>query len=135
MLQVKRSNVKKRDKIKRLDSRSINFHFACVRGSPMVPLAENIFTICTNFITNDTNGKEIGANGKNGNAKCCQPMVLLGKPRTQAFVHLYVYRNCQFYFFIRTHVIYTVLLICLFGMLLLWRCVYKVRFKPSTEFL
>ena len=41
---------------------------ACVRGSPMVPLVGNIFTICTNLITNGTNGKEVGANGKNGNA-------------------------------------------------------------------
>ena len=34
----------------------------------MVPLVGNIFTICTNLITNGTIGKEIGANGKNGNA-------------------------------------------------------------------
>ena len=40
----------------------------CVPGSPMVPLVGNIFTICTNLITNGTTGKEIGANGKNGNA-------------------------------------------------------------------
>ena len=39
--------------------------YACVRGSPMVG---NSFTICTNFITNRTIGKEVGANGKNGNA-------------------------------------------------------------------
>ena len=32
----------------------------CVRGSPMVPLAGNIFT-------NGTIDKEIGASGKNGN--------------------------------------------------------------------
>ena len=36
----------------------------CVRGSPMVPLVGNIFTICTNLITNGTIGKDIGANGK-----------------------------------------------------------------------
>ena len=41
---------------------------ACVRGSPMVPLVGNICTIGTNLITNGTIGKEIGANGKNGNA-------------------------------------------------------------------
>ena len=34
----------------------------------MVPLLGNIFTICINLITNGTIGKEIGANGKNGNA-------------------------------------------------------------------
>ena len=38
-----------------------------VRGSPMVPLVGNIFTICTNVMSNGTIGKEIGANGKNGN--------------------------------------------------------------------
>ena len=37
---------------------------ACVRGSPMVPLVGNI---CTNLIVIGTIGKEIGANGKNGN--------------------------------------------------------------------
>ena len=35
-----------------------NIYSACVRGSPVVPLVGNIFTICTNLI---------GANGKNGN--------------------------------------------------------------------
>ena len=35
---------------------------ACVQGSPMVPLVGNIFTICTNLITNGTIGKEIVAN-------------------------------------------------------------------------
>ena len=40
---------------------------ACVRGSPMVPLVGNICTICTNLIANGTIGKDIGANGKNGN--------------------------------------------------------------------
>ena len=34
----------------------------------MVPLIGNIFTICTNVITNGTTGKQIGANGANGNA-------------------------------------------------------------------
>ena len=34
----------------------------------MVPLVGNICTIGINLITNDTIGKEIGANGKNGNA-------------------------------------------------------------------
>ena len=33
----------------------------------MVPLVGNIFTICNNLITKGTIGKEIGANGKNGN--------------------------------------------------------------------
>ena len=42
--------------------------YACVRGSPMVPLVGNSFIICTNLITNGTIGKEGGANGKNGNA-------------------------------------------------------------------
>ena len=37
----------------------------CVHGSPMVPLVGNIFTICTNLITNGTIGNEIGAYGKN----------------------------------------------------------------------
>ena len=37
-------------------------NYECVRGSPMVPLVGNIFTICTNLITNGTIGKEIGAN-------------------------------------------------------------------------
>ena len=36
---------------------------ACVRGSPMVPLVGNIFTICTNFNL-ITNGKEISATVK-----------------------------------------------------------------------
>ena len=40
---------------------------ACVRGSPMVPLVGNICTIRTNLITNGTLGKELDANGKNGN--------------------------------------------------------------------
>ena len=40
----------------------------CVLGSPVVPLVGNIFTICTNLITNGIVGKEIGANGGNGNA-------------------------------------------------------------------
>ena len=34
----------------------------------MVTLVGNIFTICTNLITNGTIGKEIGVDGKNGNA-------------------------------------------------------------------
>ena len=34
----------------------------------MVPLVGNIFTICYNLITNGTIAKEIGVNGKNGNA-------------------------------------------------------------------
>ena len=46
----------------------ISANVVCVRGSTMVSLVGNIFTICTNLITNDTIGKEIGANGKNGNA-------------------------------------------------------------------
>ena len=33
-------------------------------GTPMVPLVGNIFTVCTNLITNGIIGKEIGANGK-----------------------------------------------------------------------
>ena len=41
--------------------------YACVRGSPMVPLVCNICMIGTNLITNGTIGKETGANGKNGN--------------------------------------------------------------------
>ena len=42
---------------------------ACVRGSPMVPLVGNIFTICTgSLITNGTIGEKNGANGKNGYA-------------------------------------------------------------------
>ena len=41
---------------------------ACVWGSPMVPLVGNIFTICTNLITNGTIGTEICANDKSGNA-------------------------------------------------------------------
>ena len=63
---------------------------ACVWGSSMVPLVGNIFTICTNLITNGTIGKEIVANRKNGNAmgtiwdKCYQPMVPLGEPRIHA---------------------------------------------------
>ena len=40
---------------------------ACVRGSRMVPLVGNIYTIGTNLITNGTISKEIAANGKNGN--------------------------------------------------------------------
>ena len=58
-----------------------------MRGFPMVPLVGNI---CTNLITNDTIGNEIGANGKNGNTietkwyKCYQPMVPLGEPQTHA---------------------------------------------------
>ena len=48
--------------------RSVTRNNACVRGYPMVPLVGNTFTICTNLITNDTIGKEIGANCKNGNA-------------------------------------------------------------------
>ena len=39
---------------------------ACVRGSPMVQLVDNICTICINLIANGTIGKEIGANGKIG---------------------------------------------------------------------
>ena len=42
-------------------------NLACVWGSPVVPLVGNICTICTNLIANGTIGKEIGANGKNGN--------------------------------------------------------------------
>ena len=34
----------------------------------MVPLVGNIFTICTNLITNGAIGKETGANGKTGEA-------------------------------------------------------------------
>ena len=41
----------------------------------MVPLVGNIFTICTNLITNGTIGKEIGTNGTK---------VPLGEPRTHA---------------------------------------------------
>ena len=41
---------------------------ACVRGFPMVPFVGNICTISTNLITNGITGKEIDANGKNGNA-------------------------------------------------------------------
>ena len=37
---------------------------ACVRGSPIESLIGNMFTSCTNLITNCTIGKEIGANGK-----------------------------------------------------------------------
>ena len=57
----------------------------------MVPLVGNIFTICTNLITNVTIGKEIGANGKKGNAiwyqwyKCYQPMVPLENPEHTQF--------------------------------------------------
>ena len=51
----------------------------------MVPLVGNICTIGTNLITNGTIGKEIYANGKNGNAiGTNQPMVPLGEPRTHA---------------------------------------------------
>ena len=45
-----------------------NHNIACVRGSPMVTLVGNICTTGTNLITNGTIGKEIGANGKSGNA-------------------------------------------------------------------
>ena len=48
--------------------------FPINRGSPMVPLFGNIFTLFTNLITIGTIGKEIGANGKNGNAIGTNPI-------------------------------------------------------------
>ena len=49
----------------------IQFRFSnntsCVRGSPMVPLVGNMCIILYQLIANGTIGKEIGANGKNGN--------------------------------------------------------------------
>ena len=43
-------------------------HLACVWGSLMALLVGNMCIIGANLITNGTIGKQIGANGKNGNA-------------------------------------------------------------------
>ena len=47
----------------------------------MVPLVGTI-CICTNLIASGTIGKEIGANGKNGNTCTNSTKVTLGEPRT-----------------------------------------------------